>query len=145
MSLKLGFLILALSFCARAQSSITQFNFMDLYKCDESWETINGRNGFRILDCNAKEVKTSESCDGTNFICLGMIHCQPIPGANFPEGLDPDFLGADFEYMAGCQAINANECKKPIDCIKESMEKHVLKGDVNVTRQEGVLKRRGIR
>jgi hypothetical protein len=137
MSLRIGFLILFFALGVRAET-----NFLDLYKCDDNWETINGRNGFRVLDCNAKEVRNGESCDGTNFICLGMVHCkpiEPIDGANFPEGLDPDFLGVDFEYMAGCKAKNANECKKPVECMQESMEKHVLKGDVNVTRQERIL------
>ena len=134
-------LVLLLSVSAFAES------FLDLYVCDSHWESINGRNGYRILDCNAQQVKNSESCTGTNYICLGIVRCTPIPGVQFPEGLDPDFISGPVEYMAGCHSKNASDCKAPVECMKESMEKSILNGDVQVSRQEQTLKskRRGSR
>ncbi len=109
-------------------TAFAQSNFLDLYTCVDKWEEINGRAGYRILDCNASQVKNSESCTGTNYICFGIVRCIPKPGAQFPEGTDPDYLGAEYQYEAACHARSATDCKSPLDCVQESMEKGIIKG-----------------
>ena len=120
-----GFAIILFSFSVAA---VAETNFLDLYTCVDKWEEINGRAGYRILDCNASQVRTSESCTGANFICFGIVRCMPKPGAQFPEGTDPDYPGAEFEYEAACHARNATDCKSPLECAQESMEKGIIKG-----------------